>query len=71
MGMRGMQFAAQLFHENSNRAAHISNRGIQETGHAAFIIAVIPPRDCGRLPNKFEPGRNSFRNEIGGAAAIS
>ena len=42
VSMRGVQVATQFFDEDPDRAAHISNRGVNEAKHELFIITVAP-----------------------------
>jgi hypothetical protein len=39
-----MQFAAQLFNEDADRAANVRNRGVYEAKHELSIIAMIVGR---------------------------
>src|ERR1019366_4561479 len=49
MGVRWMQLAAQFFHEDPHRVAHIRNHGVYEARHEAYIIAATAPE---RLPDE-------------------
>src|SRR5664279_3966073 len=42
MRVRWMQLAAQLFHEDPNRAADVCNRSVYEANHEGYIIAATP-----------------------------
>ena len=39
MGVRWVKVAAQFFHEDPDRAAHVRNRGVDEAKHEGYIIA--------------------------------
>ena len=65
MRVRWMQLAAQFFHEDPDRAAHVRNRGVYEAKHEGYIIAVsrwnafldqAPARIRGRTP-RADPAR--------------
>ena len=48
VSVRGMQVATQLFDEDPNRAADVSNRGVYEAKHEFSIITVAPRKDGSR-----------------------